>query len=213
MSLRNVRSTDQMKSRSRARNPARVGCRTESPHPGRLLPSPCRGRTGTVTILHDVCLDRREATPSAKAVIRGYGCPVNSDDDLGLAGRMTSPSRERCHSLHGCVVHGGPVRRVQIAQQRHLPVHRIRWRRDETPVSDGSRNWASDRDRSHFVASRPVESDRCRHRAAKSRHRRRSEGIRLLQKTAVTHPPPPRPTARSRSRGGAARAKLPAPCS
>src|SRR5690349_21203880 len=120
MSVRRIRSTDQMNTHSNIKNPARVSCST----------NPCIWRPFRPSVA-----SLAPVTPSTSATSRyldggrhgakhGSVKPsglVDPDDDLRVA-QADHVAVGQLPLLDRCIVHRGAVGRVQIGQQRDLTV-------------------------------------------------------------------------------------------
>src|SRR6185437_4996891 len=120
MSVRRIRSTDQMNTQRSIKNPARVSCST----------NPCIWRPFRPSVVSPA-----PVTPSTSATSRYLdggrhgakhgsvkpGDLVDSDDDFRVA-QTDDVAVGQLPLLDRCVVHGGAVGGVQVRQQRDLSI-------------------------------------------------------------------------------------------
>src|SRR5271166_2625570 len=111
MSVRRMRSTDQMNNHSRRRKPARDSCST-SP----CIWRPLRPRPSATSRYLDGGPHEGEADSFAPALTS-----VNADDDFGVS-EPNHVAVGQLPFLHRGVVHGRAVGGVEVGQQRHLAV-------------------------------------------------------------------------------------------
>src|SRR5215218_4703121 len=115
MSVRRMRSTDQMKSHSSNRNPTRVSCSTNP-----CIRRPSRPRPSATSRYLDSHQREREADSLYPCCDRPTAS-VDADDDLGVS-ETYHIAVSQLPVLNRCVVHGGAVRGVEIGQQCDLAV-------------------------------------------------------------------------------------------
>src|SRR5271165_3106838 len=111
MSVRRMRSTDQMNNHNRRRKPARDSCST-SP----CIWCPLRPRPSATSRYLDGGRHEGEADSFAPALTS-----VNADDDFGVS-EPNHVAVGQLPFLHRGVVHGRAVGGVEVGQQRHLAV-------------------------------------------------------------------------------------------
>src|SRR5246127_776562 len=120
MSVRNIRKTDQMNTHSNIKNPARVSCSTNPCiwrpfRPGAAPPAPVTPSTSATSRY----LGGRRRGRSTAALSRMRS--VNANDDLRVA-QADHVAVGQLELLDRCVIDGGAVGRVEVGEERELPI-------------------------------------------------------------------------------------------